>query len=647
MKKIKSTVKYELLQILRQKIFYIILPISMFFLFFSTQRGLAEITLSAYVVQTLIFGFLFMGYQVGIRDKNHGYDQIIKKMDNSFAESIGKIIALWIYCIMINLVLILEVIILGKIYQSPSWLIVESIQYILLYFLLSSMISATLGMLTSAIITSKLAYFVLLIVGASIGPLGVGIFEQICALLNIDPIWLKSFFVWINLGQYNPYVGMNYLYGFEIESKRYMHHVVILFVILALYFIAVKFKKYETAKFKKSASKALIIVTLLIGINTIIYLKPTFVYKSGTTDNYGKDVQDYLYYTTNTKEYNTIEYNTIDSYKIKKVKGKIDLRNHFSFSGDIILDIMEPTDEIVMTLYHGFKIDNILLDEEECEWEQERDVFTIKLDREYDENSTIQLSIDYKGMSSQYFFAGEKATLLPNYYAFLPYPGDNNVMAIINEHLNVIPLVHNSDIDYEIEVLSKRKIYSNLDSVDEDSFIGTSNEGLMLIGGYVNEFTNDSLRIIYTDDVKLEEAIDLTESFNEQLEILSNILELEFQPIEIACFVPIKTGLLCGRETQTMKTGKILYTSLTTNKYTYLEQYILEESLACLVLSNPELLMLQNEDNKRYLDVFLSWYMEKYNIIDGEMFVDDDIKDMTLDEKWNLVKELKELIKGR
>ena len=166
MKKIKSTVKYELLQILRQKIFYIILPISMFFLFFSTQRGLAEITLSAYVVQTLIFGFLFMGYQVGIRDKNHGYDQIIKKMDNSFAESIGKIIALWIYCIMINLVLILEVIILGKIYQSPSWLIVESIQYILLYFLLSSMISATLGMLTSAIITSKLAYFVLLIVGA-------------------------------------------------------------------------------------------------------------------------------------------------------------------------------------------------------------------------------------------------------------------------------------------------------------------------------------------------------------------------------------------------------------------------------------------------------------------------------------------------
>ena len=75
--------------------------------------------------------------------------------------------------------------------------------------------------------------------------------------------------------------------------------------------------------------------------------------------------------------------------------------------------------------------------------------------------------------------------------------------------------------------------------------------------------------------MKLEEAIDLTESFNEQLEILSNILELEFQPIEIACFVPIKTGLLCGRETQTMKTGKILYTSLTTNKYTDLEQYIL------------------------------------------------------------------------
>ena len=230
--------------------FYIILPISMFFLFFSTQRGLAEITLSAYVVQVLVLGFLFMGYQVGIRDKNHGYDQIIKKMDNSFLESIGKIIALWIYCSMINLVIILEVIILGKIYQSPSWLIIESIQYVLLYFLLSSMISAILGMLTSVIINSKVAYFVLLVIGASVGPLGVEIFQQICALLNINPMWLKSFFVWINLGQYDPYVGMNYLYGFEIESKRDMHHIVILLIVLALYFLAIKFRKHETAKLK-------------------------------------------------------------------------------------------------------------------------------------------------------------------------------------------------------------------------------------------------------------------------------------------------------------------------------------------------------------------------------------------------------------
>ena len=38
--------------------------------------------------------------------------------------------------------------------------------------------------------------------------------------------------------------------------------------------------------------------------------------------------------------------------------------------------------------------------------------------------------------------------------------------------------------------------------------------------------------------------------------------------------------------------------------------------------------------------------LEEYNI-DGEMFARGDIKDMTLDEKWNTVKELKELIKGR
>ena len=123
-------------------------------------------------------------------------------------------------------------------------------------------------------------------------------------------------------------------------------------------------------------------------------------------------------------------------------------------------------------------------------------------------------------------------------------------------------------------------------------------------------------------------------------------MELDFKPIETACFVPIEPGFLSGYGVRAMKTGKTLYTNLTTNKYTYQEQNILEQSLYSLVLSNPELHMLKEEDNRRYLDAFISWYMEEYNI-DGEMFARGDIKDMTLDEKWNTVKELKELIKGR
>ena len=43
-------------------------------------------------------------------------------------------------------------------------------------------------------------------------------------------------------------------------------------------------------------------------------------------------------------------------------------------------------------------------------------------------------------------------------------------MSVKDDYLNVTPLVHNSDIDYEIEVLSKEKIYSNLDKVYEDGF---------------------------------------------------------------------------------------------------------------------------------------------------------------------------------
>lgn len=179
MKKLNIAIKFELIQLFRQKILYIILPIVMFFLFTSTQRGLHEITLSAYVVQTLIFGFLFIGYQTGIRDKKYGYDQLIKKMKNSFSEDFAKVLAIWIYCVFINIVLIIEIIILGHLHNSIPWLVRESVSYILLYFLLTSMISSVIGLLIGEIISKKSGYFFLLIIGAFIGPLGVNIIQQI------------------------------------------------------------------------------------------------------------------------------------------------------------------------------------------------------------------------------------------------------------------------------------------------------------------------------------------------------------------------------------------------------------------------------------------------------------------------------------
>lgn len=638
MKKLNIAIKFELIQLFRQKILYIILPIVMFFLFTSTQRGLHEITLSAYVVQTLIFGFLFIGYQTGIRDKKYGYDQLIKKMKNSFSEDFAKVLAIWIYCVFINIVLIIEIIILGHLHNSIPWLVRESVSYILLYFLLTSMISSVIGLLIGEIISKKSGYFFLLIIGAFIGPLGVNIIQQIFAILNINPMKLKAFFVWINLGQYAPDMGINLQYGLEIESKRFIHHIVFLFIVVGLYFVLLCFRKFERPEHKKLSIKASAISIVLIIISVIIYNQSIFIYKAGSTDNHGKDVEDFIYYDNKKKVYEEIA-----DYEIKSIQGKLDLRKHLVFSGNIGIETKKPIDKITMSLYHGFIIKNITANGKACSWKQNGDICTINLKETYSENSPIQLHMEYEGMSSQYFFAGQKATLLTNYFAFLPFQGKAKVMLVENSSLNTIPLKNNKKIDYQLEILNNKKIYSNLSNTNKDIYEGDTTDGVIILSGHINELQKDFLQIIYTDDVDPNSVASFAEKISAQQQLLANLLDLKVENISTICCIPIKSEQLGNYSTNSIQSGSILYTSLTPTNYLD-EQTILDEALASILLGNHKFVLLSEDEKVKYSEALLSWYMEEYNI-DGESFFREDILSMNHNDKKQLVEELKNKLK--
>ena len=531
--------------------------------------GIASLTFSGYVVQILILGAMLIGYQCTIREENCACRDVLFISANRFMMLLARLLAAVAYVMLLCVALLVEIIAMGVLLDTPMWIMKEAVLYWLLYFLLAGVISTMFGQIVGMFGAHKISYLILIFISISIGPLGKEFLELVATLLHF--VGLRSIAARITVGQYDAHQEFDYLYGFEIESKRFYHRILYIGILFLLWNLLYLIKEKRNISFSKTRLFYSMGVVLFCGGMFFLYQQPIFCRKTGFMEDTAQSLYDYEYY----EDKNAAQ---SGEYKIAAMDLFIDLTKELQVSGDLSIEALKDTDVLNMTLYHDLKVKSICIDDEAVPFEQIDDNITIYLGETLEKGESATMSIDYRGISSQYYFAGEKAAYLPGYFAWLPYPGKYCTMSVSDGYLKTMPLTSEEEIFYRVQCISRKPVYCNLGGTD-NFFQGTSKYGVSLISGNLKTTEIDGTRILYTTDkseafIKEHAAMLLSDVQRDR-----KLLMIGETDIENLFFIPTKYERIGSNSFHTIIMGNTILSGIYETSSDVRDEYVDQEAL--------------------------------------------------------------------
>lgn len=622
---------YEAKMFFSQRLIYILIPLAIFYLFMGLQETVIMLPLT-YVMQFLVFGFMVIGYWTGVREPNEGSSSVIQVTPYAYKHWKAKVISPTAYAIALNLVLIVVFLaVAAKEQVGFSWML-GGARFMLLYFVLPSLISLMIGLILAQYVRSKLAYAIILVLGFLLGPLGGEVFHTFMGFLfaeggtNADSLYAIGSNL-INTFRLSPYSYNNIpneLYGFVAESVNYYRTLCFLFVVSGAYFL-IQMKKAVYPKSKRylaAIGGSSLALALLFGV---LMQQPVFIYRQGHADSLGDGVYDQNWVWSNP----VVEIDDRDpEIVITKVEGELDLRQSLRFEGVLTIENPNQTYHFSMKLYRGFLVKALTVSDGEATWKQEGDWIHVKLAKP---SSFFNVNITYAGFSSPYFFAGEQAVWLPGYYAFLPQMSSKPVFGDTqNKDVYIFPF-EPSDTEFELKVQSKLALASNLEE-SNGRWSGTlQKEGPIFVGGLLEElqWNGIPLYVAGMPDEKREIAY-LTELTRLTNKIRQDLGRQPPDPISRVFFVPYTNSIVGGGHA--MQQGSSLYVHTIMQRVDPTPGLVLGEAVTLFLNSDPRYAdayrVLPSIDSADLDDKILSWAAKEYGIDASEVPMDDRIREM-------------------
>lgn len=201
---------------------------------------------------------------------------------------------------------------------------------------------------------------------------------------------------------------------------------------------------------------------------------------------------DFTYYQNEELDIQEIQES---DYKISKYELEIDVKNNLSVDGKLTIDAPIERDEFVFTLYHGYRIKKLEVNNEEASFERNGDSIIIKFP---DCVKTFELMIKYDGCSGKYY-SNSQAIMLPGYFPWYPLAGDRQIFIqypYYNGGNGYNPYNRASTADFEVKINTNCKFVTNLPKKSGNEFAGTS-DGISIIGGNIIKNNNESVVLNY------------------------------------------------------------------------------------------------------------------------------------------------------
>ncbi|MFC4775914.1 hypothetical protein ACFO9Q_03865 [Paenibacillus sp. GCM10023252] len=499
MNKVVNSVALELSMLFRNWICWIVYVLGLGEFGFIVFMRLASsdiggaLTATGAVIQGGVFAFLILGYFLIRKETANHSDEVFNSIKSGFIiKGISKIITILVCVLLFTTIAILLTVCIFIYYGVPGLFYLEMVKYITLYYTLPFIISGLIGIWLGSFFKSRYILILIILTGVTIGPLNSLIFKNLMAVISVD---LSPLLTTVNISQSDVGATMDPIYGYALEWNRWVHMLIWLVCLSMLLVIRGLYHQ------RRNSIRILLPTFGVAGIlliSSFIYLsQPSQVIK---TLNERDSVRNYdkSYYAMQIVDQvvNEDENFLVNSYVLD-----LNINRSLEANAKLNITLVNDADTFDFVLYHRFEVKRVTNDKGEVlEYAREGDHLTVWTQSMQTKGQKVDITIEYAGLSSPYFFVNELAVMLPSYFAWYPYPGNQPSMIYTRENkLQVVPLQPTSnEITYTVNYqIHPSKVYSNLSMSSDHTLSGKSNQGITFLAGQLSKIRVQDIDVVY------------------------------------------------------------------------------------------------------------------------------------------------------
>lgn len=268
----------------------------------------------------------------------------------------------------------------------------------------------------------------------------------------------------------------NTAFGYSVLPYRFA---VILFWIFIFAFGII----FSLHQINKRKIKAITCIILSIICITVYYTPSSKVIMDQRNVN-GPNA-DYEYYTKHEDEI-MIEKNNFNITDLT-----MDISTNSMLKAKVVIKVDNKNlEKYKFTLYHGYNIKNIKINDKDVNFNRNLDYFEINNTQNYEIDT---ITINYDGYSSRYY-SNIQGTILPGFLPFYPMAGYQEVYDL--NYQSFVPNHSDKNINFNVNVSSMKQFYSNLNESKKNHFSGNA-ESLSLVSGLYKSILVNDIKIIY------------------------------------------------------------------------------------------------------------------------------------------------------
>lgn len=438
--------------------------------------------------------FMMIGIELRREQRNDHMDDIFNSYSKSTVIlSISHIVAITVATIIMVLLIATGIVIILVLNGAHVYWIWQTVMHTVLLFFFPCVILGVWGLILSHCCAGKNVYLYSILTWILSSSLVIYFTKGI----TYDNSGLRLFLNVINMGMNNYQMFQNSMTGAPIELPRWIVRIGIGCLLAALYVAMYSQSSAGNVHNEYKAKRT----TWIIGISGILMML-FFSYQYGVffvqfaDDSYTMDV---VYDKGN--EYKAGENTSLTNYPTDKNialhSATIDIActtNGIEVVVEYNATMDNDADMQSFTLFSNFDVDEVYLNGSKAYFKRNHDGLLVIFPHTITSGESVSFKFVYHGWSLPCFPVNETTVQLNRAFPWLPWPGLKTISAneidnyYLSENFFVADWQRGDLVTYTMKYKGPDHLYTNLEIVDENTYVGTSDSGVCLYSGMIHTF---------------------------------------------------------------------------------------------------------------------------------------------------------------